>query len=336
MLGAGIQRVLLASSDGDFTDSQYNTMEEANVATAAISFVCDLVVIGIICWFQRWRDENQGYYFLKILALFTADFFQSGSMFWFGWRPTAGGACTTQAIFTQIFTTIECVVVCCIAHDVHMTTFRALKSEDDVEEESAEITVDPRKRACQWYVAINCALALIATLLPFIPYNTYGPAGVWCWITDDDSVGNVWRFATLYVPLWLIILYICYVYISMACYIYGKIHGENVQPATKETFYTIILQLAWYPIIMIVCWTPATVNRICNSAGVTSFGLYMTQVIFNNLIGAANSFAYGFTKGNLCPPKDDDDDDTDEFTDIEVTAPTAVQGNVSARVEGVL
>ena len=80
------------------------------------------------------------------------------------------------------------------------------------------------------------------------------------------------------------------------------VYGDGSTPAEHhETWYWKKVQrLAAYPIILVIGWLPATVNRVHNSASDDSlFALAMVQIVSQNLIGTFNAFAYGFTDNLL-------------------------------------
>ena len=83
-------------------------------------------------------------------------------------------------------------------------------------------------------------------------------------------------------------------------------------------------RLAAYPIILIVCWTPATINRISNALGNhQSFDGMMAQTLFVNLNGACNAIAYGLSdamqadlKACCCPDDDSGSDESDDDDEV--------------------
>merc|ERR1711998_151511 len=93
-------------------------------------------------------------------------------------------------------------------------------------------------------------------------------------------------------------------------YVWGDVAIEHGIDWYKK----LVRKLAYYPLVLFVCWLPAQINRIQNSLSDEDiFGLYMAQVIFSNLNGFLNVFVYGLNeslcaeiKAKLCgdPPQD--------------------------------
>lgn len=78
-----------------------------------------------------------------------------------------------------------------------------------------------RSRAPQrfWTVMAYCWLIPLAmACLPFTTDN-YGDAGAWCSITSKDlkslQWGTFWRFAIIYVPLWVCVFFNAYMCVTV-------------------------------------------------------------------------------------------------------------------------
>jgi uncharacterized membrane protein len=54
-------------------------------------------------------------------------------------------------------------------------------------------------------------MAIVTTIIP-VAFNEFGNAGSYCWI-KPTILGTYFRFGTHYVPLWIIILLVCVIYI---------------------------------------------------------------------------------------------------------------------------
>lgn len=128
----------------------------------------------------------------------------------------------------------------------------------------------------------------IPAVLVALPMATesYGDATGWCWI-KDDLAGEFWRFFQFYFPLWAVMGYSINVYISMR----GALATAKTNAYFKNT-------LAYFPLILVFCWLPASVNRLQNVAdqGRPLFWLYVMQVAFSNMLGFVHFVAYGCTR----------------------------------------
>ena len=144
--------------------------------------------------------------------------------------------------------------------------------EEGSEEEGQEAPRD-MEAVFKKYLLFIFGVTFIFVVLPLIPSNHYGYAGYICWI-DNSTTGTVWRFVTLYGWLWFLILYIATVYfavfLALRKLVQQPMEQASNQDATavvkddgvKMAWYNrVVRRLAAYPIILVVCWVPATVRR---------------------------------------------------------------------------
>ncbi|CAM9452076.1 unnamed protein product [Choristocarpus tenellus] len=161
-------------------------------------------------------------------------------------------------------------------------------------------------------VCIVCwVLPAVFSALPFTT-NSYGDAGAWCSITSQDLKsfvwGTFWRFAIIYVPLWISVTVNLFMYskvmhsmrgleASMAVY-----REEDTTEAGSEggeglASFSIINRMRMYPVVLIVCWSWATVNRVLEA--VDPYGavywLYILQYTFQTLQGLLNLVVFVMT-----------------------------------------
>ncbi|CAM9189802.1 unnamed protein product [Ectocarpus sp. 8 AP-2014] len=204
-----------------------------------------------------------------------------------------------------------------------------------------------------WTVMAYCWLIPLGmACLPFTTDN-YGDAGAWCSITSKDlkslEWGTFWRFAVIYVPLW-----VC---VGVNGYMCVKVHramrgfeaamvayvepGHEMQaggssadgtgaggapPAAEaaaaggggartgpgggetSTSIPIIERLRLYPIVLVVCWSWATVNRIREAIepyAESLFWLFILQYSFQSIQGFLNLMIFLRTPGVMEEWRDD-------------------------------
>lgn len=131
-----------------------------------------------------------------------------------------------------------------------------------------------------WGIPLLSALYL--TLLG----NQWGNGGIgWCWIQGPR---NPYRMIFFYGPLTLILIFNT-ITVVIVLFSLPKTYSD-VENRTKK----FIMNLSFYPLIMVLCWTGALVNRIQNAAdpqnGVT--GLYMWEYLLNTTQGFWNSIIF--------------------------------------------
>lgn len=139
---------------------------------------------------------------------------------------------------------------------------------------------------------------LLFTILPMTT-NSYGEAGGWCWIIDDNPIDIVWRFLQFYIPLWMIMIYCMWVYIRVAREFQRQAQEleleENAPTGSKKT--PVGQRLKLYPLVLVICYFWASINRVYQlfSGGQTVFFLSVLQSVFSSPLGLANAIVYGLT-----------------------------------------
>jgi hypothetical protein len=120
--------------------------------------------------------------------------------------------------------------------------------------------------------------------------HTYGPSGVFCWIATTVHTSAVHVMTLIYYLLtWMIILCNCVFVVRLIFLLRKELQNEK-DLADKYTN-----KLKWYPLIQIISYLPATVNRVYGIiSDEESFTLMLIQIIFDSLTGLAFSLVYGF------------------------------------------
>jgi hypothetical protein len=147
--------------------------------------------------------------------------------------------------------------------------------------------------ASYWRYAAACwGIPIIFTALPAMD-SAYGPADGWCWIVDDKAY---WWFIQFYAPLWMAAFAITYIYVCIICMLRGIVGRSGtmaVDPAVLR-IREMISRLKYYPVILVVVWFWASVNRIYEiSSGKHLFWLIILQRTFSNSQGLFNALVYG-------------------------------------------
>lgn len=124
----------------------------------------------------------------------------------------------------------------------------------------------------------------VLSVLPFFS-NSYGDADGWCWISkygDHNKVwGTFWIMACFYVPLWITIVFIIVIYRRTV----------RVLDRSAENF----KRMRWYPLVLIVIYFFATIDRVSQLFGPANYELSVFRVFFASLAGFFNALIYGWT-----------------------------------------
>jgi hypothetical protein len=96
------------------------------------------------------------------------------------------------------------------------------------------------------------------------------------------------RFIQFYIPLWFAIIYNFKIYLQVIAFL--KTYCE------RDTNHFLIRRLRLYPLILVICWSWATINRLYNFVGKEVFILNFLHIFFGSLQGFLNACVYGLTK----------------------------------------
>lgn len=152
-------------------------------------------------------------------------------------------------------------------------------------------------RACKSHVVV-WGLSLGLTILP-ASTRSYGPAGPWCWI-DGSTTGTMWRFASFYVPVWII----CVSDIAFMVSVFRRVrsfYDQGLLAATDpaaEKLQRLTGMSRWFPVVLVFSWTIATSIRIYDWLDGHNSRQWVSilQVVFRGafLQSVLNSIVYGF------------------------------------------
>ncbi|XP_071381789.1 cyclic AMP receptor 3, partial [Centroberyx affinis] len=154
-------------------------------ATGTFSLVGCFFMLFVIWLLRRYHSLAQK----MILSLTVAAFFDSVAYVMGDYHPE-GSLCDFQAWWLTYFDWSALAWVCLITLNLYLNLVREMSTN---------------KYQMLYHVAA-WGVPLVMASLPLVK-GYYGPAGAWCWITDDHVA---WRFGIWYVPLFsLIFLMIC-------------------------------------------------------------------------------------------------------------------------------
>jgi len=138
-------------------------------------------------------------------------------------------------------------------------------------------------------------MATIFMILPFTTNDYEKNDPLWCWITFDTTTGETWALVCYYIPVWLILCYLMFVYNK----VWLQLKSEGlVRVKTERPKHQLVTQtrMAVYPTVFFCTIIFACVDRAYELArGNRNFYLALFHAITINLQGLINSLVYGFT-----------------------------------------
>eukprot|EP00939_MAST-03C_sp_MAST-3C-sp1_P003397 g3397.t1 len=140
-------------------------------------------------------------------------------------------------------------------------------------------------------------LPIVLTLLPFTT-KSYGDSGSWCWI-KNDAEGKFWRFFQFYLPLWVCMTYNAKVSWDLRVHIERlRTHLSMIDRGqNSEARLPAIGGVFLFPLVLLFCWTFATVNRVQNMADPDhpQAWLFVLHVLFGNAQGLFHGILFAST-----------------------------------------
>lgn len=128
------------------------------------------------------------------------------------------------------------------------------------------------------------------TALPFLT-DSYGFSSGWCTLKENET-GKLWKFFLFYLPSWLIIFVIVYIYTKLAISLKNTSIITSTEPSQKR----VIKRIIAYPLILTLTFLPITITRLLSSFFSTQ-NLYLLGIsyFFYAIYGFFNAIAYGYT-----------------------------------------
>merc|ERR1712054_1342 len=162
-----------------FSPDEEQTLRTLTCVCASLSAACSLWIMASVIAFGRWRLQTHVRY-VFMLSLASA---VNSASYLLG-HPQDRGLCVAQGTLLMAGSSAEkgWVLVMAIA------LYRALCANQDPDGDQQASD----QRAWVYSCAGVAAFTAVMTLLPFIG-DSYGDAGLWCWI-EPSHVGTVWRF----------------------------------------------------------------------------------------------------------------------------------------------
>ena len=150
------------------------------------------------------------------------------------------------------------------------------------------------------YLCINTCLTVILSVFPIFPLNknhSYGPAGAWCWIKDDNEWDSIVRIISQYSVQLICFVGIIYVYWGFLRSLFAATSSMSVSRANlmNET----IGRLKWFPLILFVAYIPGIINRfsqIILKDHSPKYTLTFIQYGSLSICGLLDALIYSWTK----------------------------------------
>jgi len=244
------------------TESQKDTLVLCSFLFSLLSLISSLTVIMYYMWFKHLRK-----FAFKLVALTAL----SDSIRCVGnlmGSPADGPLCQTQGFLKTFGGVASFFWVGCMAFTIQLIC-----------------TSDVKNPECLLlrYHYVTWTMASFSAFLP-LGLSSYTALSSWCWISGD-SEGSILRWTSFYGILWFFFIWICYVYISLWWHLKDLPDKSNVPG--------MVYRLWIYPLVLLICYGPASIRRVWNIVGDPPYSLAVVHVCFASLHGFVNAIAYG-------------------------------------------
>jgi len=270
----------------DVSDNDSKLLTALNVSMAAFSFIGSTFIITCFIKFKELRS----FAYRLVLWVAISDWWNAiGNMMGDvgGYSasesgPSRSSACRFQAILISYFELTSILWSAAIAFTLHLAFLR-----EDTRFSAVEI--DSRAR---WYHVTIWCIPLVLTMLP-LTTDSYGDTGGWCWILGDSAADKAWRFIQFYIPLWICVVYSSYVYIQVVRKFHALAAASLAAGGPSEDKSHNVRAMKFYPLVMVICYFWATVNRLYQTFG-GGFVLWLNgiHVFFSSSQGLGNFIVY--------------------------------------------
>mmetsp|Transcript_16181 Transcript_16181/g.55297 ORF Transcript_16181/g.55297 Transcript_16181/m.55297 type:complete len:271 (-) Transcript_16181:1141-1953(-) len=193
--------------------------------------------------------------------------------------PDSYSVCQAQALLQQLFELSSVLWATVIATTLNL----AVRKQESLAD------IKHHRLYCYGYA---WAIPFVVCLLPLMS-DSYGLAGAWCWIKEKPRAeSHAWRFSIFYGPVWCAIVYNGYVYTR--CIIVLRRLSSVASDEAAFKLRRTIQRLMYYPLILVIGWTPGTINRLQQLVHPKHpvFALYVLTVLSRSLIGFFNALAF--------------------------------------------
>lgn len=263
-------------STQEFSDSEETMISNIAAGIAAVSLIGSLFIIVSYITFPELRS----FAFELILMVAISDSLRSSSYVLS--QTINSNLCYPQAVLMTFGEVASILWVGSIAYTIH----RIFLWDERLSIENTHLV---RYHIFCW------GMAIILTILPSTTHDYESKDAFWCWIKFNTDTGVIWALVCYYIPVWLILCYLMFVYHK----VWMRLKSEGVvRENTGRPKHQLVTQtrMAVYPTVFFATIIFACIDRMYELVGGRrNFHLALFHAITINMQGLINAFVYGFT-----------------------------------------
>lgn len=276
---------------GEFSADQTAVVLDVNIIASSFSLLGSLFVILVYISFM----EIRVFAFRLVVYLSICNFFYCAAVL-IGPIQESQSLCIVQALLISYFGLASIVWNFIIAY----VQYSALLKNTYLENYEYRL------------LALGHGYPILWTLLP-LTTKSYGQTSLGlCWISlnYNTSAGNAWQMVQFYIPLWISCICILYYFRRVRIASKGLMRQFSMTDSENIRKAKLISRLKYYPLLLILNWLPASINRfaIFGAENDPYFGLHIVHVLFGSLNGLCNAIVFGMNynvkravKGSCAP-----------------------------------
>lgn len=266
------------NTDIVLTLSQKETIVTVRLITSGLTLIGACFMIFSMLYFRKLKTLSSRLIFQLTISALGEAIFNYVTLVTFGKEDEFSTLCTFQGLALQVFQLSTFLWTTVISFNLYMVVVKHKISMNQYE---------------PWYHAVVWCITAVMSIIPLLA-GAYGPAGVWCWIKKTGS-GLPLRFLMFYIPLYICIAVMIYLYSSVVRTVNATMEGQtDLEDEDRKRAQRALMRLRAYPIIFMVLYILPTINRVYNwISNDDIFILYLGQVLTAPLLGFVNSLAYG-------------------------------------------
>uniref|UniRef100_A0A7M5XC19 G-protein coupled receptors family 2 profile 2 domain-containing protein n=1 Tax=Clytia hemisphaerica TaxID=252671 RepID=A0A7M5XC19_9CNID len=254
--------------------SSCETIDALHKTFSSLSLIGSFVVLVLILILKEYHMDAQK----MILFMVLSAFIDSIAYLMGDAETTHGATCEAQSFLMQYFDWATLLWVTMITTNL--------------------ILIIKNKQSPKYYYIYHAVVWLGALFFAIVPFfeNTYGHAGLWCWIKREYTG---YRFGTWFGPLFFICFGMCITLGYVTYSVYQATQAQTgVSVATENinrSYRNELKRLAFYPLVYIILNIPTLAYRIEDASHPNkkpNYGILVVSSIFGPSVGAANAIIF--------------------------------------------
>jgi len=263
----------------NYTLGQIEELARAQTIVACFSLVGELFVITLWLKFKDLRS----FVFDLVLMIALSDLLETiGNILGDPGLGRTHGTCVAQEFFISFGGLSSLFWVIAVAFTLNMSFIK-----DDQNFQAANI-----KGLGKHYALVCWGVPLVMAILPWSS-DSYDREYVdtVCWLRHDGG-HLAWPLLQFYIPLWVGVSFSCYTFVL----VWQKLRVMHQQAGGESTSANLSGRLMYYPVILVICWLPDTVETFITVAKAErNYGFSVLAVVLSGLMGLVNATVYGMT-----------------------------------------